>query len=102
MKVYITKSDVISDDGKSIIKSGKLVMADKAKITTLDGKIVIDANAGMLKNYIKPCKLTCTANEILIMEFRTDYHTYYAIGQNPHIMYQKIIKKLNSPNLKTT
>ena len=95
MKVYITISDVISADGKQTIKTGKLVMAYKAKITTLDGKIAIDINAGMLKNYIKPCKLTCTANEILIMEFRTDYHTYYAIGQNPHIMYQKIIKRYN-------
>lgn len=94
MKVYITKSDVISADGKKI-GTGKLVMADKEKITTLNGKTEILIPAGLLKNYIKPCKLTCTANEVLIMEFNTDYHTYYALGRNPHLMYKKIIRLYN-------
>ena len=94
MKVYITKADVISADGKTI-KTGKLVMADKDKITTLDGKISISIPTGTIKNYIKPCKLTCTANEVLFMEFKTDYHTYNAIGANPHEMYKKIIKMYN-------
>ena len=93
MKVYLTKKDVVSADGKQTIKTGKLVMADNGKITTLNGKTEILIPTRALKNYIQPCKLTCTANEILIMEFRTDYHTYYAIGQNPHTMYQRIINK---------
>ena len=95
MKVYLTKTDVVSADGNQAIKSGKLVMANKEKITTLDGKIEIAIPKGSLKNYTRACKFTCTADEILIMEFRTDFHTYMAIGQNPLLMYKKIIKLYN-------
>lgn len=96
MKVYITKTEVISADGKQRIENGKLVMADKEKITTLNGKTEIMIPAGNLKNYIKPCKLTLKDNEVFIMEFITGgWHDFHAVGRNPYEMWKKCIKLFN-------
>lgn len=111
MKVYQMKETLSSYDGSITIEKGKLVMFQtKDRLVTLNGKTAIVQGTQIpqficgcsygfapvdLKKYIKPCKFTCKDDEILIMEFRTDYHTYNAIGYNPHELYKKIIKMYN-------
>ena len=113
MTVYLLKKALSSYDNAITIEKGKLVMSDgKTTIKTLNGKSVIlfDKKAiseyicgtsyghsdQKISNYIKPCKFTCNDDETLIMELQTNYHTYNAIGRNPHEMYQKIIRMYNS------
>lgn len=116
MKFYIMKQDLYSYDGSVKIEKGKLVTANKYEISTLNHKTVIrNANEQhlqipqyingtsygwakyTLENYTRVCKkLSCNDDEILIMNFITGgWHDFYAIGNNPHEMYKKLIKLFN-------
>ena len=95
MNTYIAKKDICYADGTIAIEAGKLVLAEKHELSKLNGKGTISVSPSELKDLLKPCPLTLKDGEILVMELRTDYHTYHAMGRNPMDMYRKIIMMYN-------
>lgn len=112
MKICIMKKTLSDYSGSVTIEKGKLCIVKADRIETLNGKTVIQnrqhdyipehingtdygTTKETLRNYYKPCKFTCSDDEVLIMQLETDYHTYYAVGQNPHEMYKKIVRMYN-------
>ena len=98
-QVRITTAPIESYDGTVRIEKGKLVIVTKRtktsgyEVTTLSNKTTI--GIGIKLYNLATCPLTCSDNELLFMEMRTDYHTYTAIGRNPVEMYKKIVWMYN-------
>ena len=112
MKICIMKKTLSDYTGSVTIEKGKLIIVESDRIKTIDGKkVIVQREHKTIPEYIcgveygtvtkglkycySSCNFTCQEGEILIMTLSTDFHSYYAIGQNPYEMYKKIIKMYN-------
>lgn len=69
---------------------GKMV-----KVSTTDGKASIEITKSRSNTDLKVCSLTMKEGEILVGEFKSEYHMYHAFGYNVLDIVNRIVHMYN-------